>query len=119
MTDFVPATAPKCCAGLIAMLIVIGSSSYNPVMAAETAIEVTVVAPGKLQRPEPETAPGGTVVLRGRPVSVRPPAPRSNSAYQPVSPSGRDRSYGVDRSFNNNFDNTGFDRHFDGSGLTR
>ena len=61
MTSFLPGTASKGCGCLIAMLLVVGGSTDNPVMAAETAIQVTVVAPGNLQFSEPETAPGGTV----------------------------------------------------------
>ena len=72
--------------------------------------------------PAPETAPGGTVVLRGSPANLiaSPPATETSSRsgyYKSSYPYAR--YVGVDQNFNGNFDNTGFDRRFDGSGLTR
>jgi len=88
---------------------------------------------------QPETAPGGTVVLRGNPqVSpnvVVPPPPGNQPTTALPSRGGWDRNYditgfdrraydatgydrrydtkGIDQSFNRNFDTTGFDRRFD------
>jgi hypothetical protein len=115
---------------LTAMLLGIGSF-YNPAVAAEKGTEITVVTPSTVQRPAPETAPGGTVVLRGSPVNLNasPPA-LGRSGNQPVSAltsagwdtSGFDHNYdtsGIDQRSDRNYDATGFDRGFDRSGLTR
>jgi hypothetical protein len=72
--------------------------------------------------PAPETAPGGAVVLRGSPANLiaSPPATEASSRsgyYKSSYPYAR--YFGVDQSFNGNFDNTGFDRRFNGTGLTR
>jgi len=72
--------------------------------------------------PAPETAPGGTVVLRGGRANLiaSPPASETSSRsgyYKSFYPYAR--YFGVDQSFNGNFDNTGFDRRFNGTGLTR
>jgi hypothetical protein len=104
--------------------------------------QLNVVTPSTVPRPPPETAPGGTVVLRGSPPNsnASPPAPkRSGKGYGPVftlppgeewdhnyDPTGFDRNY--DTSFDRNYDTAGFDQRsdrnydtagFDRSGLTR
>ena len=75
-----------------------------------------------LSMPTPATAPGGTVVLRGSPANLNasPPATETSGRsgyYKSSFPYAR--YFDVDQSFNGNFDNNGFDRRFDGSGLTR
>jgi hypothetical protein len=115
------------CGCLIAMLLGIGCCCAAA--AAEKDIEITVVTPRAVPRPAPETAPGGTVVLRGSPVSsnASPPAPGRNgdAYYRPVSslsPAGWDRNYdttGIDRRSDRNYDATGFDWGFNRIGLTR
>jgi hypothetical protein len=87
-------------------------------------IEINVVTPSAVPRPPPETAPGGTVLLRGSPVNINaslPAAERSGgngSGYYQPNP-GWNRNYGTDLRFDGNFDAGGFDRNFDRSGLTR
>jgi hypothetical protein len=85
-------------------------------------VEINVVTPSTVQRPPPETAPGGTVVLRGSPVN-------SNASRSPgTSGEGYGSAgynppiflnYGADLRFDGYYDTTGFNRRFDGSGLTR
>jgi hypothetical protein len=97
------------------MLLAAGSF-YNPTVAAENGIEITVVSPSTVLRPAPETAPGGTVVLRGSPVNLNTslPAPeRSGRGYRltnrpaAVLPPGEGwDTTGIDR----NYDIVGFDR---------
>ena len=107
-----------------------------------TAATFSVLSPGTVQgRVLPETAPGGTVVLRGnhtanpdtgaisgpagRPIGNVPAAPGSQQA-------GWDRNYnttsidwseydaaGIDLSADRMYDTSGFNRSFDLSGLSR
>jgi hypothetical protein len=118
-------------------------SLCDPMAAVDNVAALTVVSPGTIEgRVLPETAPGGTVVLRGnhtanpddprasagptgRPIGNEPAAPRSLQA-------GWDRNYnttgidwseydaaGIDRSADRIYDTSGFDRNFDLSGLSR
>ena len=105
--------------------------SYNLATAADTAVEATEVLPSPVSHPAPETAPGGTVVLRGSSPSAQAPgasAPgaKGNSPV-PVLPRTKLDTTGFDRRFdatgiNGQFDrtyNAGFDRNFDRTGLSR
>jgi hypothetical protein len=109
------------------------------------AAPVTVLMPNTVTgRVLPETAPGGTVVLRGTPAvtpTSGPPAPgpansSGPSGYGPavgVSPrEGWDPNYdttgidrrnydltGIERRDDPNYDGTGIDRNFDRTGLSR
>ena len=86
---------------------------------AALAITAPVCAQGI---PAQETTPRGTVVLRGSPANLiaSPPATETSGRYGYYKSSfPYARYFGVDQSFNGNFDNGGFDRRFDGSGLTR
>jgi hypothetical protein len=103
---------------------------------ATILIVAAAVAGGRTA--QSETAPGGTVVLRGTP-QASPSAGQAAPGNQPVptlpSRAGWDRSYdtsgfdrrgydptgydlsydtrGIDRSFDRSYDTTGFDRSFD------
>ena len=69
-----------------------------------------------------EAALDRTVVLRGSPANLiaRPPATETSSrSGHSRSTFGYTRYYGVNQSFDGNFNNNGFNRSFDGSGLTR
>jgi hypothetical protein len=94
-----------------------------------------VVSPSTVERPLPETTPGGTVVLRGPPPTC-PTAAQPEGNDQPVAvlpalggwnrnydTSGFDRSgydtTGLDTNTDPNYDTGGFDRRFDRSGLSR
>jgi hypothetical protein len=86
------------------------------------AQNLDVVTPITVQRPPPETAPGGTVVLRGSPHATGTSdldLGYEPTDYQLVPPVRWGSNYGVDQSFDNNFDNNGFDRNFSQNGLTR
>jgi hypothetical protein len=101
------------------------ASCYGSAMAAEPGIEITVVTPNFVQRPPPEIAPGGVVVLRGGGQLPKVPQGIARGARdignQPVpslSPAGWDRNYDTSGS-DRRFDTTGFDRWFDTSGFDR
>lgn len=104
-------------------------TSRSPGVAFIAALAITApvwaqssIAPSDPQHPTPETAPGSTVVLRGSPsnLSASPPATETSgrSGYY-HSTFGYTRYYGVNQSFDGNYNNNGFNRNFDGSGLTR
>jgi hypothetical protein len=111
-----------------------------PAFAADDGVAVTIVAPDTAGHPPPETAPGGTIVLRGGSVGpdVGQPAPEANNGLNAeVSPAARPRPAGWDRNFDtagfnrrydttgydpaneHTYDATGFDRSFDRSGLNQ
>jgi hypothetical protein len=77
--------------------------------AADTGTVLAVVIPGNVERPPPETAPGGVIVLRGG----RPPNPEIPQATSEVPVAAPIRPEGWDF----NYDATGFDQRFDRSGL--
>src|SRR6202035_4233759 len=101
--------------------------------AADDDMRFTIVSPGVAQRPAPETAPGGTVVLRGSPTtnSNTTPAAYGNSgaAYGSTSigptvplhaQGGWDRAYdagGIDRRYDFSDFNRSHDYRYDTSGF--
>jgi hypothetical protein len=124
------------------------ASCCGSAMAAEPGIEITVVTPSTVQRPPPEIAPGGAVVLRGSQqtdLNVGQPAPAGKRYGSTNSPpagallplrgnydttgfdrnydtTGFDRNYdttGIDRRYDRNYDTTSFDRNYDTTGFDR
>jgi hypothetical protein len=109
--------------------------------AVDNDTTLTIVSPGTVEgRVLPETAPGGTVVLRGyhsanpEPGQPRPAGTFGNAPAAPRSlPAGWDRNFdttgidwrdysaaGIDRSADRIiYDTSGINRNFDLSGLTR
>jgi len=81
-----------------------------------------VPARGAAPEATSEAALDRTVVLRGSPATLNansPAAETSGRSGYYKSTFGYTRYYGVNQSFNGNFNNNDFDRRFDGSGLTR
>ena len=83
----------------------------GPAAAADNGPVPIVVSPSTVERPLPETTPGGTVVLRG-------PPPTCPTAAQPE---GNDQPVAVLPAlggWNRNYDTSGFDRSgYDTTGL--
>lgn len=93
----------------------------GPAVAAERALPLLVTAP---DHPLPETAPGGTVILRGPRASSAAnqssAGSSANAAPQrpaPLTAWARDYDPRADRGASHSFDTTGFDGNFDRSGL--
>ena len=123
-------------ASLVAVLAIASQASAQAPLTGES-----VVSPGAIWRPPPETMPGGTVVLRGSPAANDVSLPalersgREATDYQPavtLPPGGgwnhRYNTAGVDNSYDAagfdprrdvNYDTTGIDQRFDRNGLTR
>jgi len=87
----------------------------------------TVLIGAAMSTAEAQTAPGGTVVLRGSPPAnsnVGRIVPSNQPTPAPTRSAGSDDNYdanfdrshdssGMDRRFDGNYDTSGFDRHFD------
>ena len=111
--------------------VLLGVASVCDPAAADNVSASIVLSPST-DRPTPETAPSGTVVLRGGHASgqnsgdPRPGASGSTgSGPPPIPPAGWDRNYdtsrasrvGADLNNDRSYDTTGFDRTFDHGGL--
>jgi hypothetical protein len=133
---------------LVAVFAAIASFCAPAVAADGDAAAVTILVPGGTAASPavPETAPGGTVVLRGDHPAIasagQPALARPRNQYQATGYGGSipvllpragwDRRYdtggidrsgfasaGADRQWDRNYDNTGTDWGFDRSGLSR